>query len=53
MSQTELAAMEMITISQGIEIAGAKESIRYTFHIKAFRTKEGKRREDMHDNTPV
>ena len=53
MSQTELAAMEMITIAHGIEIAGAKQSIRYTFHIKAFRTKEGRRREDTHDNTLV
>jgi len=53
MSQTELAAMEMITISQGIEIAGAKQSIRYTFHIKAFRTEEGRRREDIHNNTMV
>lgn len=51
MSQREVAAMEMITISQGTEIAGAKQSIRYTFHIKASRTRGGRTKEDMRDNT--
>jgi len=45
MSQTELAAMEMIIISQGTEIAGGKQSIRYAFHIKAFKNKEWKKEE--------
>lgn len=51
MSHTELPAMEMMTVSEGTEIAGAKQSIRYTSHIKAFRTEGGRRREDMHNNT--
>lgn len=48
MSQSELAAMKIITISQGIEIPSAKQSINTLFEKKAFRTKKGRRRENMH-----
>lgn len=51
MSQTELAAVEMITISQGIEISSAKQSINTLLEERPLELKkegEGKTRMITH-----